>query len=65
MYGWYSLNAYNSGHDEYVYINPYGQETYCTATSTTKQCPYPPNSTQFNDCIFMGKIKYYSRKIIN
>ena len=63
MYGWFSMNAFNLGHTEYIYINDAGQETYCTATSNTKQCPYHLN--QFNDCVFMGEITYYLRKILN
>lgn len=63
MYGWYSLDAYLRGDPEFVYINPDGQETYCTATSYTKKCPY--HLDQYPDCIFMGEIKYYMRSITN
>lgn len=52
LYGWYSLNAYNLSHKEYVYYNDYGQETFCTLI--TKDKNFPLNDK--DDYIFCGEI---------
>lgn len=56
LYGWYSLNAYNAGESEYIYVNDKGQETHCTITSYDKRCPYPPSHHLYNDVVFMGEV---------
>lgn len=58
MYGWYSLESYKSGSTEYVYLNTYGQETYCTHITPDKKTPiYSVNY------IYMGELSYYLRVI--
>ena len=59
MYGWYSLNAYNQGASEYIYINNDGQETYCTCVNNVNICP-----DKFNDdIVYCGEIRYFVREI--
>lgn len=57
IYGWYSLNAYNNGEPEYIYMNNIGQKTLCTIISYDKKCPYP-NHTKYKDVVFMGELNY-------
>jgi hypothetical protein len=49
FYGWYSLDAYNNGEPEYIYLNHDGQETLCTALTEEIQ---PPETHR--DFVFCG-----------
>jgi len=60
LYGWYSLNAYNEGHTEYIYTNTYNQETFCTIVSNIKTCPY--SEEKYKDAVYSGELKYFIKE---
>ena len=64
LYGWYSLDAYNDGKKEYLYLNNDKQVTICTFITNDKKNPY--NESKYNDSVYCGEVKkeYYPYNII-
>ena len=61
MYGWYSLDAYQRGEPEYIYINNYGQETLCTCMNHINECPDKVNK----DIVYIGILNNFVKKNIS
>jgi hypothetical protein len=63
IYGWYSLQAYQSGEKEYVYINHSGQETICTKITNDMISPYKNDRSNGIDTVFCGEVKYFVKML--
>ena len=55
MFGWYSLNAYNNGDTEYIFMNEYQQQTFCTFITETKKIPQEYYN-KYTDTVFCGTV---------
>jgi hypothetical protein len=54
-YGWYSLDAYNDGKKEYLYLNSDQQITICTFITHEKNNPY--NNSKYTDSVYCGEVE--------
>jgi len=55
LYGWYSLDDYNNGETEFIYLNPDNQETYCTCVTYEKMNPYGITRNNL-DAVYCGEV---------
>tara|TARA_B110000858_G_C17437431_1_gene308230 strand:- start:279 stop:479 length:201 start_codon:yes stop_codon:yes gene_type:complete len=60
MHGWYSLEDYKKGCKEYIYLDNYGQETYCTLITKDKNLNSENNKKLINkELFYCGTLKYF------
>lgn len=55
MFGWYSLDAYKNGDDEYIFINLDEQQTFATLITETKNIP-KEYILRYKDVVFSGEV---------
>lgn len=64
LYGWYSIDAYNDGKKEYLYLNKDKQVTICTYITYELKNPYI--ESKYNDSVYCGELEteYYPFNVI-
>ena len=55
MFGWYSLEAYKNGDDEYIFLDLNDQQTFATLITETKHIPREYH-LKYKDVVFSGEV---------